>query len=134
MRMTDKKARKILDYLTKRMGFSNWELKKNGNFNFDDLQYLEFLDSDGEWESDLLLEKDGQLMTWGFYDDMSLTTIVKSMIKNADRAYCSRKYNRNLPCLELATSCFPWIYVFKKNETLEKLLIEMDLNGQQGIL
>lgn len=131
MRMTDKKARQILDYLTKRMGFSNWELTKNGNFDsayLHEMRQLEFLDSDGGWGSDLLLEKDGQLMTWGFYDDMSLVTIVKSMIKNADRAYCGRS-DGSLPCQELATSCFPWIYVFKKNETLEKLLIEMDLNG-----
>ena len=127
MKMTDEKARKILDYLAKRMGYSNWELKKHEIF--DDFRYLEFLDSDGEWGSDLLLEKDGQLMTWGFYDDMSLAAVVKSMIKNADRAYSSRKYDGNLPCQELVTSCFPWIYVFKKNETLEKLLIEMDLNG-----
>ena len=127
MKMIDKKARKILDYLTKRMGFSNWELAKNGNFDFGDLLHLEFLDSDGEWESDLLLETDGQLMTWSFYDDMSLAAIVKSMIKNADRAYCG-KSDGSLPCKELKTTS-PWIYVFKKNETLEKLLIEMDLNG-----
>ena len=127
MRMTDEKARQILDYLTKRMGFSNWKLAKNEIFDFHDLQYLEFLDSDGEWESDLLLEKDGQLMTWSFYDDMSLIEIVKSMIKNADRAYCGRS-DKSLPCQELETAS-PWIYVFKKNETLEKLLIEMDLNG-----
>lgn len=127
MKMTDKKARKILDYLTKRIGFSNWKLTKNGNFNFDGLSHLEFLDSNEKWGSDLLLEKDGQLMTWSFYDDMSLVAIVKSMIKNTDRAYCSRS-DKSLPCKELETSSH-WIYMFKKNETLEKLLIEMDLNG-----
>lgn len=129
MRMTNKMAVKILDYLTKRMGYSKWKLYSNLN----DLRCLEFID-DEAWSVDLLLEKDGQLRIWCFYDDMSLATIVKSMIKNADRAYCSRMYDKSLPCQELATSCFPWIYVFKKNETLEKLLIEMDLNGQQGIL
>lgn len=128
--MTDMKARKILDYLAKRMGYEKWNLHES--YQISGLMNLEFLDKN-DFGSDLLIEQHGELRFWHFYADMSLKDIVKSMLSNIDKTYCFIDHDNPPLCQELIASS-PWIYVFKKNETLEKLLIEMDLNGQQGIL
>ena len=125
MRLTDSKAKKILNFLTKRMGYESWRLYES--FSMPGMLSIEFLD-DKEYGVDLLIEKYIQLKTWCFYSDMSLKQIVKSMIENQDHAYCSINEHCEPLCKDLIAT-YPWIYVFKKNESLESLLIESDLNG-----
>lgn len=126
MKMTDNKARKILDFLTKRMGYESWklyDLSTNPG-----LMYLEFNDKNN-FGVTLLVEQDGQLKDWCFYSDTSIKDIIKLMVKNIDRAYCCRNPDMPPHCKELICTA-PWIYVFKPNETLESLLIEMDLENE----
>ena len=127
MRMTENKAEKILDFLTRRMGYEKWNLHES--YNVHGSMNLEFLDKN-DFGSDLLIEQHGELKNWCFYVDMSLKDIVKSMLSNIDKAYCFIDHDNPPLCQELIIASSPWIYVFKPNETLESLMIEMDLENE----
>ena len=125
MRFTKKKAKEILDFLARRIGFEKWEFIDH--WRFEKCKQVVFF-ANGV-ANDLYIVKNGQLLDWVFYDDTSCKEIVKLMLENRKDVYCTRckEIEGKFPA-ELAKGIgYPWMHVIKDDDCLEGLLVETDL-------
>lgn len=121
MRLTDKRAKMILDKLAQRLGYEG--VKFDDDILDTDWKFLVFM-GDEEWKcNELMTCKEGTLYRMGFNCDDNFIDALNMMSRDAKHCVVATNVRMR------SVSGNQWQRVFKDTDCLESLMIECDVNG-----